>query len=101
MHGNSSLVAGALRRFFFIEKSASSLREKTPRQLAVCRGAATLLPAKKNYFFLGRIAPNFPGLCRCRKCDYVSVRCCDRREGYALRLRDAVLASQMTIGFHS
>ena len=34
------------------------------------------------------------------KCDHVGLLCCDRREAYALRLRDAVLAPQVAVGFH-
>ena len=42
----------------------------------------------------------FPSSCRCRECDHVGLLCCDRREGHALRLCDAVLAAQVPVGFH-
>jgi hypothetical protein len=53
-------------------------------------GGYGLAPPKRIMFMGGH--SQCSELCRCGKCDYVCLVCRNRREGDALRLRNAVLA---------
>lgn len=84
---------------FFWRKFASRLFKKARRQFGgmppACHPPSL---REKNSFLAGQ--RRLRRSCRSRERDHVGLLCGDRRERNALRLSNAVLSTQVAVGFH-